>query len=800
MARRFRFALANRNVVKANRLANSGNYDEALVLLANYRSQLPSFGLPAAEADYALAVTFYREAEIEFRRGNVQDGMVAYGRCETELRRDDANREYLGRIIHDFAISASEYLPRSASITLLAEARQILAEFGQHYVSECDKAIADLESLRLVEGDADLPGGRRGEVEVDDRVNALRKRVDGMRHDLDWAMEQANLAQLLLNFSPGDNVEAQQRMSAALTFFRTQRRWTEYVSTLSMIKLAATNEFEIIPPIVNEIEFAKSMAESTRDPVDRVKLLESLATAAFVAGDSEWDIALDFGLRAIALAEQRASETKSTVVRAITRSDGEISRYITLTIAMSTGRHGLAAELIEGSRLQVVPLTTVAGNGRSDVVQSVTNVATKVGNVALSPIHLLATDQASYLRSYHSPTCVADSDISLKEMITEVGGLDAWWWGAMLIDYRYFWATMSPDGEWSAGWTDLAQDFVQSLNDARAAVLSPGRDEALIFRAYSVSYRHEEEISLRLGTWLIPPPLRLALFDDSSRDGDHAPSVVIASNFLASLPTCLLAVQTSGGVVRFLERAVLRWAPPAAVVAIARSNPLYYEPSHPVAVACIDPDGSLANARRVRVRAAVQLRNSQSAKDSGETALPATRSNLLSALQRHGASTPGTFFYSGHSGRGVVGLDGGLVLEDGLLSASEIMFGTGDLSALVLPSRVVLSSCDSSGAGGEGRGEWLGIGAACLLRGARQIVATGWPILDLPITVGLEEEILDALQYQTDLATIVRNAQLSRLAAWRSSDHEFKFPKFDPQARIELPLVWSAFQPIGLRL
>ena len=72
MARRFRFALANRNVQKANRLANSGNYDEALGLLLEAVRLDPAFTeahralteIYVVREDYRVGVPepgFYRE-------------------------------------------------------------------------------------------------------------------------------------------------------------------------------------------------------------------------------------------------------------------------------------------------------------------------------------------------------------------------------------------------------------------------------------------------------------------------------------------------------------------------------------------------------------------------------------------------------------------------------------------------------------------------------------------------------------------------------------------------------------------
>jgi CHAT domain-containing protein len=144
-------------------------------------------------------------------------------------------------------------------------------------------------------------------------------------------------------------------------------------------------------------------------------------------------------------------------------------------------------------------------------------------------------------------------------------------------------------------------------------------------------------------------------------------------------------------------------------------------------------------------------------------------------------------------------MDAALLLEDGRLTAEDLLFGPVDGQPVSMPSRVLFSSCSSSGTVGVGRGEWLGLMAACLLRGAGHVIGTAWRILDHPATLRLEEELLDEVAGGADPASALRACQLRRLASWRASGHDFRAgPRLAVPDHLELPLIWAAFQWSGV--
>jgi CHAT domain-containing protein len=100
---------------------------------------------------------------------------------------------------------------------------------------------------------------------------------------------------------------------------------------------------------------------------------------------------------------------------------------------------------------------------------------------------------------------------------------------------------------------------------------------------------------------------------------------------------------------------------------------------------------------------------------------------------------------------------------------------------------------------GSWPGEWLGLSAACLIWGARHVIGTAWPILDLPITSTFEADLLDRLAAGADPATALRTCQIERLASWRASDFTVASGRtVSLPADLELPLVWASFQIIGV--
>ncbi|WP_425558397.1 CHAT domain-containing protein [Kribbella ginsengisoli] len=112
----------------------------------------------------------------------------------------------------------------------------------------------------------------------------------------------------------------------------------------------------------------------------------------------------------------------------------------------------------------------------------------------------------------------------------------------------------------------------------------------------------------------------------------------------------------------------------------------------------------------------------------------------------------------------------------------------------------MLSACGSAGSGGGGSGEWLGLAAAVLWAGAREVVATAWPIWDLPFTRDFDLRLADALRSPDSAAASLRKLQLECLAQWRASTHDLTSDRnLPPHLHSHaFPLVWAAYQVVGV--
>lgn len=114
--------------------------------------------------------------------------------------------------------------------------------------------------------------------------------------------------------------------------------------------------------------------------------------------------------------------------------------------------------------------------------------------------------------------------------------------------------------------------------------------------------------------------------------------------------------------------------------------------------------------------------------------------------------------------------------DDGLLKAS-------DITALkVDASLVILSACNTAGADGRLSGESLsGLVRAFFFAGARNVLATHWPIASKPTVALTTGTVADALKHGDDWAGGLRDAQLKMLQ--------------DPKTAH--PLLWGAFVLVG---
>jgi tetratricopeptide (TPR) repeat protein len=776
----------------ATDLLDKGRFDKALSLAGATLEWLRDRGASGRRVDAYRGHAHEVKAIAFAGLGALDRAIGEYGLAEEALARHPDNREALVRAIHDLAVLMVDHDLHDMAIHVLKRALEVARDVDGPYFDVIADYLDRLGTVQAEDGE--------GPEDLDEQLADLRRTLAKERDPAEVAVHRANLASLLLAYGPQPtHGEAQDLLVRALRHAREKRSWDKYTGVLGVLRVARHRAITIGPDVIGELTNALEATHRIGNLAWRQEVYTTVATLlttqpvlAPLRGRM-----LDLALRAVAIQDTVAVRTGSTLVRAMQGlRNGDVARFLALTEAADTGDSGLFVELLESGRLQVLP----ANRATEAEVEDYSNLGralARTGAVTLSAIHPLAVDGPSRLRPYFAADAVTRSDIELFEVIAAIGGPAAWWWGANIIDQRYFWATISPTLELTVGYRDLDEDALDALVAAARSVNAEGAGiESLLVRQLCASPEAEEASSLAIGEILIPPPLR-AEWWDTPAPPRWPSSLVVASNFMASLPLGLIGLRSKAGrVERLLEKVVLRWAPTAPIVQAAAGHPVYPAMEYPVGVACIDADGTLGVAAATKGEFEIVLRNSAA---PDRTARPATRANFARAMSEVGPSSPKIAFFTGHSDDGIAGVDAGLQLEDGLLTAEDILFGDGTIGPVPFPSHVVFSSCSSGGATGAGRGEWLGLSAACLIRGARHVVGTAWPILDLPITNKFEADLLGRLAAGADPATALRACQIERLASWRASD--FTVPPgrtVSIPADLELPLVWASFQIIGV--
>ncbi|WP_305785453.1 CHAT domain-containing protein [Symbioplanes lichenis] len=346
----------------------------------------------------------------------------------------------------------------------------------------------------------------------------------------------------------------------------------------------------------------------------------------------------------------------------------------------------------------------------------------------------------------------AGAPLELRELIDRTGGPGAWWWGAWAFNERIYWSVLA-DGVADCGLLEAGDDT--DLGRLLQELLE------------TASCRTEEAVSAELGRLLVPPVLLRALRRRGRRTDPL--SLVLSGTLFAALPVASLGaepVSPDRFPARLIESAVLRLGPPAVLAEHVARHPTFPAPDLPVSLACVDPTGDLPHARQAPPETAAVLGG-------------ATEQSLREALARLGPSHPSLFSFAGHAG---AGLDAGLQLRNGELTATRLF-----TDPCPFPARALLTASTTTGDPGTGAGEWSALAAAVLWSGARQVIATNWPIPDTPFAASFAATLTQALHHTTDAAAAVRTAQLEALAHWRAGD---------PEAH---PLTWSAYAAHGVR-
>jgi len=474
----------------------------------------------------------------------------------------------------------------------------------------------------------------------------------------------------------------------------------------------------------------------------------------------------------------QASESPSVLMRSSTKHRLDERRAFAADTALQLGQTELLAELIEGARLQALAETEQqARRSASDDLLGLLG-ATETSLRDVHPVSINGQSRvAEASGGYTGPVA-----LPLEPAITAVGGPDAVYWGSWAAFGKCYWAVRTADGTWIAGALDHRPN-IEALLKTEHELRSTDSARLGMFDNY------DEELSLaqELGHAVLPPPLV-----DLLRASTKPVSLVVAGSFVCDLPLPALVLPGTSDD-RLVERAVIYVQPPLVLMkAAAGAQPIPANDANRLIVrlACLDARGDLPHARNYDILCELLLTSpskDERAKAAPPWSQPANRANLAAGLQRLRPGESALFVYSGHVQQNGVadGPETSLVLADGFVSAAE-------LAAMPIPSHVILSACSSSGASGTGAGEWLGLAGSLLVGGAREIVATSWPIPDSEFTADFECNLVARICASGDAASALRQSQLDALASWRHRRW-----RASEVLRAPLPRTWAAFQMVG---
>jgi tetratricopeptide (TPR) repeat protein len=705
--------------------------------------------------------------------GRLDEAIGAYARAEAKLQADPQLKELHVRCLHDAVVTFGNLGLEELALSYASKGKAAAVGLVGSYEP-------DFESLAL-------------ELEPYDR-DTYKQHVDRLGIALARTNDPARarvfghaLAKAICEF--GDAAEVRAVFELITRVYHSSTDLEMRVTALTPLAYLQRE----LQPVPDELVAASVdvVAQLTPRTETTIQAQAQLVHAVASWSRGRLEEAVEAALRAVALYNAGAWHVGSSVVRWMTGDERHSAWHVALRLACELNDGPLAAELIESARLPALP-------ERSPAAATVTFLHAEatydVVHRKLGPLHPLHVEGRSRIAPHYPATVRLGHPIDLEAVIERVGGREAWWWAAWLGPGARHWVIRSPEGVFSCGYDDDETGHGLLLSALR---MTPtlGTASACAGGAFTASYAAEERASAELGDLLVPAPLRVALA------GSAQPlSLVVASNYLSTLPLPLLGIGTEAGrrPTRLVERAILRLAPPAAVVDQVDAAPAS-SPPYPLGVVCTDPVDELTFATLPFEDARYVLGSHKLCAEVPH-ARPANVENLVQAL-RAVEGRRSVLAYSGHADEGTFGpdLESALPLIDGRLTAEALFTGNRtDGATIPFPERVLLGACGSAGSTGTGSGEWIGLTAGALCSGAREVIATAWPIWDLPVTRDLDAELMQVLQDHPDVAAGLRDAQLRCLTRWRAAtcDYADRGPSGD--AREALPLVWAAYQCLGV--
>ncbi|MHB1734855.1 MAG: CHAT domain-containing protein [Ferrimicrobium acidiphilum] len=386
--------------------------------------------------------------------------------------------------------------------------------------------------------------------------------------------------------------------------------------------------------------------------------------------------------------------------------------------------------------------------------------------------------------------------VSIKDMVTLVGGQGAYWFGSYASDGVLYWFLLGPDTEIEVGRVEMdsIDPYLSELKDSLPNKYDNESGDAFKGRLSQSSLligEKEEKLAYQLGQLLLPESLRDLLA--TRAEGTPISLVIAPAVEIAMVPFGWLAVDEHN--TRVIEGATIMLG--ASLGLLYDASTKLSPPGDGSVLGVVDPVGDLLGVKRPhrlnifindlrRIGSGGLLSNPRNQKELN-TKGPASKTNFLDFVQSNKDAS--ILLYVGHITRGESPASAAMVLAD--QGATESLFANEIFAdpTLSIPSRVLLIACGGSEMDSK---EWHGIAPAMVFAGARLVLGAQWSLIwDLPDspflpTAEIAIKAAEAL-LEPDPIAAFRQLQLDALNAFR----------LDSSDIANSPLFWSGISPMG---
>lgn len=471
---------------------------------------------------------------------------------------------------------------------------------------------------------------------------------------------------------------------------------------------------------------------------------------------------------------------------------------VALAIAHDANDHEFLAELLEFARIQTLPATTAEES--EDIVLSTPPVVLVNGRTRLA-----RPGEA------HRP-----SHVSLERAAEKSAGIGAWWLSYWESEGLLYWALVDPLGKVTSGKLGLdsnsaLRSVLSELERALPALL-PGEHPAeadfrLARSPFLIDPDRERKLSADLGALLLPRRLIEAALQRRARGFGRLPLAIAPVAALGYVPWSVLAADGScADPDRLIDLCDWVLAPSAAL--ICNAEPREQSPA-PLRLAIVDTtdDSHLGELAGARAQAAALPSGVRVLGGYHWTSDVATLPRFEQALRTSGPDSTVAFMCHAVRGDTDEPSKGGLVLARTQLGAATtpvastgVDTGSQDYdvlsprrilmmnrNGLAMPAQVILQACDTSALKDAASGEWLTIAPAFIATGAREVIATVYP---LPDVTGSDDPLIRAALKGGSLQVAVSDLQREGLMRWNA--HR-------ATKASQTPFIWGAYAAIAVR-